>query len=146
MINFAIPCAKFKAGDFVTAKEKIKNIEDMLLSCSDELDMLDLLVNKSFTVSKNKELCTNRYQISGCTTNMWMKCSLIKDRIHIEFESDSLIVKGAMALIAEIFEGSCVEEAKELNVNLINLFPDSVVNPTVKKNGLKRFIKAIINL
>jgi cysteine desulfuration protein SufE len=87
-------------------------IEDVLkLMKSDEQPTLNLLIE----FAKNKPaICTNdrilEHKISGCSADAWLVCRKKNGLIELQTDSESMIVKGIMGLMEQVYSGSTPDE------------------------------------
>ena len=58
--------------------------------------------------------------MSGCLAKVWIKSYKKSDKIYFEGDSDALIVKGLVKIIAEAFSGLSTEEIKNVRHDVVN--------------------------
>lgn len=67
-----------------------------------------------------EELCRERFQLSGCQSQLWF----FKTHWHEEFyflaTSDSMIVKGLIALISRIYNGRSLQDIMDTKARFID--------------------------
>ncbi|MCR5665624.1 MAG: SufE family protein [Eubacterium sp.] len=63
---------------------------------------------------------TEKYLVKDCQVNTWLYSELKDGNMVFLADSESLIVKGALALLQEIFRGRTKEEIEEYECRLLN--------------------------
>jgi len=58
--------------------------------------------------------------MSGCLAKVWLKSYKKNDKNYFEGDSDALIVKGLVKIIAEAFSGLSTEEIKNVRHDVVN--------------------------
>ena len=58
--------------------------------------------------------------MSGCLAKVWIKSYKKSDKIYFEGDSDALIVRGLVKIIAEAFSGLSTEEIKNVRHDIVN--------------------------
>ncbi len=58
--------------------------------------------------------------MSGCLAKVWLKSYKKNDKNYFEGDSDALIVKGLVKIIAEAFSGLSTEEIKNVRHDIVN--------------------------
>ena len=58
--------------------------------------------------------------MSGCLAKVWLKSYKKNDKNYFEGDSDALIVKGLVKIIAEAFSGLSTEEIKSVRHDIVN--------------------------
>lgn len=86
---------------------------------------------------------TPQFLIEGCQSRVWVHTTFENGRMHLEAESDTVIVKGIIALLVKVYDGRTPDEI--LNSELY--FIDRIglkdhLSPT-RSNGLVSMVKQI---
>ena len=58
--------------------------------------------------------------MSGCLAKVWLKTYKKNEKNYFEGDSDALIVKGLVKIIAEVFSGLSTEEIKSVRHDIVN--------------------------
>ena len=58
--------------------------------------------------------------MSGCLAKVWLRSYKKNDKNYFEGDSDALIVKGLVKIIAEAFSGLSTEELKSVRHDIVN--------------------------
>jgi cysteine desulfuration protein SufE len=51
------------------------------------------------------DLKTNAHRVNGCISQVWVAGELRDGSLHFQFEADSPLVKGLVALLVDLYEG-----------------------------------------
>jgi len=95
----------------------------------------------------NEALKTEETKVRGCMSQVWL-VSIEQDdnTLKILADSDAIIVKGLIALLLKIFDGTNKEEIKQLNIS--ELFKKLELDSNIagaRRNGLANMIEKIKN-
>ena len=126
-----------------TALQEI--VEDFELF-DDELEKYEYIVDlgKHLTPLQEDEK-TDAYLIQGCTSQVWIIPSFVDGKMVFRGDSNTVIVKGLVAILIKIFSNRTPNEIlnfdlKELN----NLGLAEIVTPT-RQNGFTSIVNKIID-
>ena len=126
-----------------TALQEI--VEDFELF-DDELEKYEYIVDlgKHLTPLQEDEK-TDAYLIQGCTSQVWIIPSFVDGKMVFRGDSNTVIVKGLVAILIKIFSNRTPKEIlnfdlKELN----NLGLAEIVTPT-RQNGFTSIVNKIID-
>lgn len=90
-----------------------------------------------------EEFKTEKYLLHGCQSQVWINAKLEDEKIIINADSDSAIVKGLIALLIKVYSG---QRPADILANppefLSEIGIDHHLSPT-RKNGLSSMIKEI---
>ncbi len=93
--------------------------------------------------SVSDEVRTDAYLIRGCQSKVWVRVTVRDGLLHIEAESDSLIVKGLAALVYSIFEGVPPHEARDAQITIFHdIGLDQHLSPA-RANGFVALLRQI---
>jgi cysteine desulfuration protein SufE len=78
----------------------------------------------TYLIEQGREISNPEVQkpenlIHGCQSHAWLQCSLKENKILLQADSESLIVKGLLSLLLKIFDQLPENELKSLDLNLI---------------------------
>ena len=104
----------------MTMQETEKSILDDLAELGDILSRSELLIRlgKRFEGIPQAER-SEADLIKNCQTTTWVECRWEKDTLKMRSDSQSLLVKGALALIDEIYNGRSKSEVAGFNCTLL---------------------------
>ena len=126
-------------------KEKLKRYVEILNKIPDDKDKyawLMLLGKKS--VNLVKELKLNEFEVHGCQTRTWLVPGWdARPTIHFSADSDALISKGMVCMLADIFSGSTPKEILSFERrDLEDLHLDVLLTPG-RRNGVHGMLQKI---
>lgn len=105
----------------MTISEVKNDIISDLDELEDEISQYTYLIECAKLAKKYPEqYLSETYKLKECQAQTWIYIGTSKDRINIFIESESLIIKGALSLIAEIYEGRTKEEIRKFRCRLID--------------------------
>ncbi|HEY9121384.1 MAG TPA: SufE family protein [Brevefilum sp.] len=58
--------------------------------------------------------------VKGCQSKLWFKLSQENGKLHLDVESDSMVIKGIGALFVRLVEGRQIEEISNLSLDIID--------------------------
>ena len=89
----------------------------------------------SFKVDRNK--------VNGCASQVWLKFS-VSDTIYFDGDSDAIIVKGLIAVLRKLYNGTPINQIKSISAseNLKRLGLDDHLS-TQRSNGVKAMVERI---
>ena len=97
--------------------------EDMIASINaigDCLEQYSYLIMQSARLPvMSDEDRREAYLVPGCQSKVWMKISGHDGHLHLEMDSDTLIIRGILALFIELLEGCSVEEVYQTELTLL---------------------------
>jgi cysteine desulfuration protein SufE len=93
------------------------------------------LVDDSLKVDSNK--------VNGCASQVWLNFS-ISDTLHFDGDSDAIIVKGLIAILRKLYNGTPINEIKNISAweNLKRLGLDDHLS-TQRSNGVNAMVERI---
>lgn len=65
-------------------------------------------------------LKTDETLVKGCQTTLWLFLGKEAGKLHLQVDSDSLVIKGIGALIVRLVEGRQPEDVKNLDLDFID--------------------------
>ncbi len=103
-----------------------------------------------YIIDLGKKLNTldEKYQIPanivhGCTSQVWLICEQVDDKLIFKGTSDAIIVKGLVYMILQIFSDSTIDELKEIDMDIVHeLNLSEIVTPN-RQSGVIGMIKKI---
>lgn len=83
-----------------------------------------------------EELRRDAYRIEGCHTAIWLKTELRGDRVYFQGDSDSLLVKGILLILKEMYDGRAAGEVAKYPPRFLAYIADAVIYREIKTNGI----------
>ena len=92
-------------------------------------------LDESFKVDSNK--------VNGCASKVWLQFS-VSDTLYFDGDSDAIIVKGLIAVLRKLYNGTPVNQIKSISAseNLKRLGLDDHLS-TQRSNGVKARVERI---
>lgn len=81
--------------------------------------------------------------IDGCQSRVWVQCDLVDGRMHLQAESDALIVKGIVALLLRVLSDQTPQDILDADLYFIDRIGLSEHLSPTRANGLVAMIKQI---
>ena len=96
------------------------------------------VLHESLKVESNK--------VNGCASQVWLHFS-VSDTLYFDGDSDAVIVKGLIALLRKLYNGTPIEEIKNISAwkNLKRLGLDDHLS-SQRSNGVKAMVAKINSL
>lgn len=89
------------------------------------------------------EYKTDDNLIDGCQSRVWLQADLVEGKLHLEAESDALIVKGIIALLIRVLSDHTPQEILDSDLYFIEeIGLKEHLSPT-RSNGLLAMVKKI---
>ena len=126
-------------------KEKLKSYVDVLKEIPDHQDKyawLMLLGKKTEPLVDQLKL--DEFEVHGCQTRTWLvPCWDARPTMHFSADSDALISKGMVTLLADVFSGSTPKEILAFErKDLEDLHLDVLLTPG-RRNGVHGMLQKI---
>ena len=103
----------------------------MLIDLGNELEPLD----ERYKTSQNL--------IDGCQSRVWVQADYADGLIHLQADSDALIVKGIIALLIRVLSGHSPQEILDTELFFIDRIGLSDHLSPTRSNGLLAMVKQI---
>ena len=103
----------------------------MLIDLGNELEPLD----ERYKTSQNL--------IDGCQSRVWVQADYADELIHLQADSDALIVKGIIALLIRVLSGHSPQEILDTELFFIDRIGLSDHLSPTRSNGLLAMVKQI---
>ena len=85
-----------------------------------------------------------KHSVDGCQSKTWIRCETIdENRIKILVDSEALIVKGMIGVIAQILEGASLEEAAYAPIDYIEKTSIKDLVTSDRRNGIASAVETI---
>ena len=128
------PSIQYEQDEFI---EDFNSLEDWMLQYECLLDL-----TADMQPLQEYEKCeANR--ISSCQANLWLVLTFESGRIRVRSDSESLIVKGIVAVIVALFDDRTPEEICEAKITFLEDTPIRSQISTDRFNGMTGIISKI---
>lgn len=126
-------------------EEVQSEIVDEFNSVDDWMDRYAMIIDEGQTLAPLEE----KYRIpanliEGCQSRVWINAEMTPEgRIHLEADSDAMIVKGIIALLVKVLSDRTPDEILSADLHFINdIGLGENLSPT-RSNGLLAMLKQI---
>jgi sulfur transfer protein SufE len=125
---------------------KQKEYIDYFSTHTEELSQFDYLITKalSFHDEGTEGLHQTENLITGCLSKTWVMVSINGlGNLHIEVDSNSVILKGLLIIIQDIYANSIPSEALQLDFRLLDYVKVTDLLTERRKNSVNELITLI---
>ena len=125
--------------------EKQENIiASFTLLENDKEMMLEYLIEKGEALPTfPEELRKDEYLVKGCQSKVWLVSYVHNKRLHFHADSNTVITKGLVALLVEVFEDSSFQQVLEASIFFPERMGMSSFIGTQRNIGFAMMIKKI---
>lgn len=128
----------------MSIEQRVENIKEDLDFFEDELQKYEYIID----LGKKLEKLDENYQIPanlvhGCTSQVWLICEQVDNKLLFKGTSDAIIVKGLVYMILQIFSDSSIEELKEIDMDIVHELNLSEIITPNRQSGVIGMIKKI---
>lgn len=126
----------------------INNIQDEIIEefndFEDWMDKYQMLIDLGNDLEPlDEKYKTEDNLIDGCQSRVWVQCNLIDGKMHLQAESDALIVKGIVALLLRVLSDQTPQDILGTELYFIDQIGLSEHLSPTRANGLLAMIKQI---
>lgn len=128
----------------------INEIQDEIIEefelFDDWMDKYQLLIDMGNSLEPlDEQYKTPQFLIEGCQSRVWVHAKYSDGMVHLEAESDTIIVKGIVTLLLRVLSGRSPQEILDTELYFIEKIGlKEHLSPT-RSNGLVSMIKQIRN-
>lgn len=131
----------------MTIKDKVLKIKEDLDFFEDELQKYEYIIDLGKKLDKfdDKDKIPENI-VHGCTSQVWLISEKKDEKLYFHGTSDTVIVKGLIYIILEIFSGEEIATLKETDMDVVyELGLSEVITPN-RQSGVIGMIKKIKEL
>ena len=92
---------------------------------------------------RQEELRQDSFKVHGCQSQVWLVPEQKEEKLHFLSDSDALISKGLVTLIASIYSDETAEEIVSSEIDLMEEFDLGVILSPARRNGAYSMLKTI---
>ena len=89
------------------------------------------------------ELRIDEFKVNGCQSQVWLVPEEKNDKLFFKSDSDALIAKGLVTLIASIYSDHTADEIADSTIDLMEEFELGVILSPARRNGAFSMLKTI---
>ncbi len=89
------------------------------------------------------ELRIDEFKVNGCQSQVWLVPEEKDNKLYFKSDSDALIAKGLVTLIASIYSDEAPEDIVNSEIDLMEEFELGVILSPARRNGAFSMLKTI---
>ena len=128
----------------MSIEEKVEDYKKTLAMFPNPQEKYQYLIEQA---KKNEdfpqELRIDEFKVNGCQSQVWLVPEEKKDKLYFKSDSDALIAKGLVTLIASIYSNEAPEDIANSEIDLMEEFELGVILSPARRNGAFSMLKTI---
>lgn len=110
----------------------------------DAMDRYQYIIDIGEQLTEMPEaLKTDENMVKGCQSKVWVDVQIENEKLVVKADSNTVITKGIVGLLARVFTGAEKEEALQSNLFFLEKIKLSDMLSSQRSNGLANMIKTI---
>ena len=128
----------------MSIKEKVENYKKTLDLFPNDQEKYQYLIEQAKESNEfPEELRQDSFKVHGCQSQVWLVPEEKDDKLHFLSDSDALISKGLVTLIASIYSNECRKDIATSEIDLMEDFDLGVILSPARRNGAYSMLKTI---
>ena len=128
----------------MSIEEKVENYKKILELFPNDQEKYQYLIEQAKESNEfPEELRQDSFKVHGCQSQVWLVPEQKKEKLHFLSDSDALISKGLVTLIASIYSNETAEEIAGSEIDLMEEFDLGVILSPARRNGAYSMLKTI---
>ena len=128
----------------MSIEEKVEDYKKTLAMFPNPQEKYQYLIEQA---KKNEdfpqELRIDEFKVNGCQSQVWLVPEEKKDKLYFKSDSDALIAKGLVSLIASIYSNEAPKDIANSKIDLMEEFELGVILSPARRNGAFSMLKTI---
>jgi cysteine desulfuration protein SufE len=128
----------------MSIEEKVEDYKKTLAMFPNSQEKYQYLIEQA---KKNEdfpqELRIDEFKVNGCQSQVWLVPEEKKDKLYFKSDSDALIAKGLVTLIASIYSNEAPKDIANSKIDLMEEFELGVILSPARRNGAFSMLKTI---
>ena len=128
----------------MSIEEKVEDYKKTLAMFPNPQEKYQYLIEQA---KKNEdfpqELRIDEFKVNGCQSQVWLVPEEKKDKLYFKSDSDALIAKGLVTLIASIYSTEAPKDIANSKIDLMEEFELGVILSPARRNGAFSMLKTI---
>ena len=120
----------------MSIEEKVEDYKKTLAMFPNPQEKYQYLIEQA---KKNEdfpqELRIDEFKVNGCQSQVWLVPEEKKDKLYFKSDSDALIAKGLVTLIASIYSNEAPKDIANSKIDLMEEFELGVILSPARRNG-----------
>ncbi len=128
----------------MSIEEKVENYKKTLELFPNDQEKYQYLIEQAKESNEfPEELRQDSFKVHGCQSQVWLVPEQKEEKLHFLSDSDALISKGLVTLIASIYSDETAEEIASSEIDLMEEFDLGVILSPARRNGAYSMLKTI---
>ena len=128
----------------MSIEEKVENYKKTLELFPNDQEKYQYLIEQAKESSEfPEELRQDSFKVHGCQSQVWLVPEQKEEKLHFLSDSDALISKGLVTLIASIYSDETADEIASSEIDLMEEFDLGVILSPARRNGAYNMLKTI---
>ena len=128
----------------MSIEEKVENYKKTLELFPNDQEKYQYLIEQAKESTEfPQELRQDSFKVHGCQSQVWLVPEQKEEKLHFLSDSDALISKGLVTLIASIYSDETAEEIASSEIDLMEEFDLGVILSPARRNGAYSMLKTI---
>ena len=128
----------------MSIEEKVENYKKTLELFPNDQEKYQYLIEQAKESTEfPEELRQDSFKVHGCQSQVWLVPEQKEEKLHFLSDSDALISKGLVTLIASIYSDETAEEIASSEIDLMEEFDLGVILSPARRNGAYSMLKTI---
>ena len=128
----------------MSIEEKVEDYKKTLAMFPNPQEKYQYLIEQA---KKNEdfpqELRIDEFKVNGCQSQVWLVPEEKKNKLYFKSDSDALIAKGLVTLIASIYSNEAPKDIADSEIDLMEEFELGVILSPARRNGAFSMLKTI---
>ena len=128
----------------MSIEDKVENYKKTLELFPNDQEKYQYLIEQAKESTEfPQELRQDSFKVNGCQSQVWLVPEQKEEKLHFLSDSDALISKGLVTLIASIYSDETAEEIASSEIDLMEEFDLGVILSPARRNGAYSMLKTI---
>ena len=128
----------------MSIEDKVENYKKTLELFPNDQEKYQYLIEQAKESTEfPQELRQDSFKVHGCQSQVWLVPEQKEEKLHFLSDSDALISKGLVTLIASIYSDETAEEIASSEIDLMEEFDLGVILSPARRNGAYSMLKTI---
>tara|TARA_Y100000766_G_scaffold171239_1_gene147018 strand:- start:4840 stop:5253 length:414 start_codon:yes stop_codon:yes gene_type:complete len=128
----------------MSIEEKVSNYKKTLAIFPNPQEKYQYLIEQAKKSDEFPiELRVDEFKVNGCQSQVWLVPEEKDDKLFFKSDSDALIAKGLVTLIAAIYSNETAEDIANSQIDLMEEFELGVILSPARRNGAFSMLKTI---
>ena len=128
----------------MSIEDKVENYKKTLELFPNDQEKYQYLIEQAKESTEfPQELRQDSFKVHGCQSQVWLVPEQKEEKLHFLSDSDALISKGLVTLIASIYSDETPEDIISSEVDLMEEFELGVILSPARRNGAFNMLKMI---